>query len=117
LTGHVDLAIQLKNAERFRLPLVRDLVLDGAMQFVSNNPTALGAVALVERRLAAVNEHHLKARLDLPGAQPKIALLHLNRSALALAGGDSMISLAALVPLILILMTITGAVYPAIDLT
>ena len=30
---------------------------------------------------------------------------------------DGIISLAALVPLILILMTITGAVYPAIDLT
>src|SRR5262249_40844712 len=32
-------------------------------------------------------------------------------------GADGLISLSALVPLILILMTITGAVYPAIDLT
>src|SRR5439155_7366936 len=31
--------------------------------------------------------------------------------------GEKVVSLAALVPLILILMTITGAVYPAIDLT
>src|SRR5204863_6491180 len=54
---------------------------------------------------------------DVPDLEPKVALLRLTRTPVAVTGGDSMISLAALVPLILILMTITGAVYPAIDLT
>jgi sodium transport system permease protein len=113
----VDLAVRLKNPERFHLPLSRDTVLDGDVQFVSNHAGALGALALVERRLAAVHEHNLESRLNVTGAKSKVALLHLTRTPLAVAGADSVISLAALVPLILILMTITGAVYPAIDLT
>jgi sodium transport system permease protein len=115
--GEVDLAVHLKNAERFHLPLKRDMILDGDIQFLSNNPTALGALTWVERRLAAVLERNLETRLDLPQVQPKVALLHITRTPLAALGADSMVSLAALVPLILILMTITGAVYPAIDLT
>ena len=71
--------------------------------------TSQSALSLTVRRL--------ETRLGVPGEYPKAALLHLTRTALAVAGGDNMISLAALVPLILILMTITGAVYPAIDLT
>ncbi|HWY86120.1 MAG TPA: hypothetical protein VNX28_05320, partial [Gemmataceae bacterium] len=97
--GEVDLAIHLKDAERFHLPLTRDLILDGDIQFVSGNPAALGALTFVERHLAAVNEYHLETRLGVAGEYPKAALLHLTRTALAVAGGDSMISLAALVPL------------------
>jgi ABC-2 type transport system permease protein/sodium transport system permease protein len=115
--GEVDLAVHVKNADQFHLPLKNDMVLDGNIQFLSNNPTALGALTWVERRLGAVLERNLETRLDLPLVQPKVALLHVTRTALAVAGTDSIVSLAALVPLILILMTITGAVYPAIDLT
>src|SRR5439155_16889449 len=41
----------------------------------------------------------------------------VKRALLSTPGQEGIVSLAALVPLILILMTITGAVYPAIDLT
>ncbi len=44
-------------------------------------------------------------------------LLHPERVAVKREESDSFTSLASLVPLILILMTVTGAVYPAIDLT
>ena len=115
--GEVDVAVHLTNADRFHLPLTADIKLRGNMEFLSNNPAALGAVTLVERRLAAVHEHNLAERMREPNAEPKVALLRLSRTALAGAGGSGLISLAALVPLILILMTITGAVYPAIDLT
>jgi sodium transport system permease protein len=115
--GKVDLAVRLKNAEGFALPLRRDRVLDCEIFFVSNNPAALGALTYVDRKLAALNERSLESRLHLREARPKVALLRVTRNPLAVTGGDSMISLAALVPLILILMTITGAVYPAIDLT
>jgi ABC-2 type transport system permease protein/sodium transport system permease protein len=115
--GEIDLAVRLQGADRFELPLTHDMVLDAEIRYLTNNPTALGALGWVERRLAAVQERNLATRLNLPDVDPKVALLHLTRKPLTVAGTDSMISLAALVPLILILMTITGAVYPAIDLT
>src|ERR1700676_5454809 len=54
--GKVALAVRLKNSEQFRLPLRRDVELGAEIQFVSNNPAALGALTYVERRLAAVHE-------------------------------------------------------------
>src|SRR5207247_335187 len=57
-----------------------------------------------------------KARFNVPGKTPILAL-NLEPITLTTDAGDGTVSLAALVPLILILMTITGAVYPAIDLT
>ena len=67
---------------------------------------------------AFVNEQRLK-RAGLP-SQPMVALeqdvLSQSPDAPRNAAGRSF-SLASLVPLVLVLMTITGAVYPAIDLT
>jgi ABC-2 type transport system permease protein/sodium transport system permease protein len=115
--GKVDLAVRLKDAQRFRLPLTKDIELDADIKYLSSNTVALGAANWIERLLAAVHEHNLQTRLNVPGARPKVALVHVNRNAVTVKEGDSMISLSALIPLILILMTITGAVYPAIDLT
>jgi sodium transport system permease protein len=78
---------------------------------------AQGALAQIDTAFAAANEANLKKRLNAPGVSPRVYVLGVQRIALEAAGPDGMISLAALVPLILILMTITGAVYPAIDLT
>jgi sodium transport system permease protein len=84
---------------------------------VSTSNAAREALAYIDALLAAANEDNLKARLKGPGAGPPITMLSLEHVTLEAAGSDGLISLAALVPLILILMTITGAVYPAIDLT
>jgi sodium transport system permease protein len=75
------------------------------------------ALADVETMFAYFNEAELKVRLGLPGVTKRVHLLNIERVKIETAGGAGVISLAALVPLILILMTITGAVYPAIDLT
>lgn len=83
----------------------------------AHSPTGREALAHVETLLAAANEKDLKDRLNVPGPGPPITLLSLQRITLETSVGDGLISLSALVPLILILMTITGAVYPAIDLT
>src|SRR5436190_16860630 len=48
---------------------------------------------------------------------PPMNLVRLQPVALQTSSDSGLMSLSALVPLILILMTITGAVYPAIDLT
>jgi ABC-2 type transport system permease protein/sodium transport system permease protein len=83
--------------------------------FRPNTPLSRQAARFVERRLQAVNEHDLQKRLAKAGDRATV------RAAWRLVPvaedkGHSF-WLGALVPLILILMTITGAVYPAIDLT
>lgn len=74
-----------------------------------NAPISAAVVDYIERRLQAYNDHYVASRdINLPAAwQLKPAV----------SAADSRSSLATLVPLVLILMTITGAVYPAIDLT
>jgi sodium transport system permease protein len=72
----------------------------------------------LEERFRALNEEFARQALAL--SHPPTELPYLIRSeSLTRTGGQSgpAFSLATLVPLILILMTVTGAVYPAIDLT
>lgn len=80
-----------------------------------NTPLSRQSADFVERRLRAVNEQDLRRRLAKAGDQsPMKAGWRL--IPVAEEQGHSF-WLGALVPLVLILMTITGAVYPAIDLT
>ncbi len=72
----------------------------------------------IEDRLRAVNEDFAKE--ILAQQQPPVVLpVHVESLAIPKQPGttDTPFSLAILIPLILILMTVTGAVYPAIDLT
>jgi sodium transport system permease protein len=80
-----------------------------------NTPISRQAANFVERRLKAVNEHDLQQRLAETG---DTGPLRASWRLLPVADeqGHSF-WLGTLVPLVLILMTITGAVYPAIDLT
>ena len=75
--------------------------------------SALSEVAAeyITKRLDAINENHIKdvLRVRLP--------TDARLEPVSGSGGAAAFSLTTLVPLILILMTITGAVYPAIDLT
>src|SRR5205085_10001706 len=71
--GEIDVAIRLKNTERLRLPLNQDLVLPIDAAYLSNNPAALGALALIERGLASANAYHLETRLGAAGEFPKAA--------------------------------------------
>lgn len=80
-----------------------------------DSPTSRQAVQFVEERLQALNHAVLRGRLaraGLPAGLPAESV----RQPVATTGMVPF-SLATLVPLVLILMTITGAVYPAIDLT
>lgn len=78
-------------------------------------PISRLAANFVERRLRAATEHDLRQRLATAGdRQPLRAVWRLKP--VADEQGHSF-WLGTLVPLVLILMTITGAVYPAIDLT
>jgi len=80
-----------------------------------NTPISRQAANFIVRRLRAMNEQDLLTRLEAKGDdQPLRAGWRLKP--IADEEGQSF-WLGTLVPLVLILMTITGAVYPAIDLT
>jgi ABC-2 type transport system permease protein/sodium transport system permease protein len=116
--GALDLVVVIPElaASPRKLPST-DRVLECQIIALANSPAGAEALIHVERLLAAANEADLKTRLNLPGARPPVTLLTMQRQFVEPTGKDDLIPLSALVPLILILMTITGAVYPAIDLT
>lgn len=68
----------------------------------------------IHRRLVAANEKHLYDELERLGGSDSPRLTSKLKP---LESSDETIQIATLIPLILILMTMTGAVYPAIDLT
>jgi sodium transport system permease protein len=68
----------------------------------------------INRRLRAANEAILYRQLKEFGGEDKPRLTAVLKP---LETSDDTIQIATLIPLILILMTMTGAVYPAIDLT
>src|SRR5262249_1524942 len=74
------------------------------------------AAQWIERIIHFANDQTLDKLLKRP-TEPPAGRLELQRVVTAGDEGDGLISLTSVIPFILILMTITGAVYPAIDLT
>jgi ABC-2 type transport system permease protein/sodium transport system permease protein len=88
---------------------------DYELVYRAGSPQSRQAAEFVAERLRAVNRASLDAQFQQAGIEldePARWELH----AVDEGQGESY-SIATLVPLILILMTVTGAVYPAIDLT
>ena len=85
------------------------------VQFREDDPVSEAALSRLIRLLSAVNEQAAAAmRRATPFEDPPPVLLR----ATAATQDDSRSSMIlAVIPLILVLMTVTGAVYPAIDLT
>lgn len=89
----------------------------GAFQILSRQGDAFGnrAAAEVERRVSAFRDSVVRSLLDQTpvggAAMPFISRVPVKTS------GPAESPLSAFVPLMLVLMTMTGAVYPAIDLT
>ena len=93
----------------------------------SNFGTSVRAADYLRKRIDASN--YVFARRDVNGLRGQMRQLtnrpvlpgsvsrYINKIVEAEEKGTPAISMASLVPLILILMTVTGAVYPAIDLT
>lgn len=81
----------------------------------AGSPTSEAALHLVESRLQAFNEANLDQQLERLGVVAALPAA-TSRHPISFSGAP-IFSLAALIPLILVLMTVTGAVYPAIDLT
>jgi ABC-2 type transport system permease protein/sodium transport system permease protein len=75
------------------------------------------ASRFVEDCFRAVSAQVLSQRLIALGDTNRATPLRAIRRVVKDQGKSSIVSLSALVPFVLIMMTITGAVYPAIDLT
>ncbi len=90
-------------------PLVWELI------YRAGSAPSEAALHFVESRLQAFNKVGLDAELKRMGVVVALPAA-TERHPVGYAGAPNF-SLAALIPLILVLMTVTGAVYPAIDLT
>lgn len=110
--GVVDLGIIVEESPKFdseaqapgRVRLV----------YVDRLPRSVEAYRFVLERLETLNQSFLRARARAAGNPTGVNRISV--TTLPAATGSSAF-LASLVPLVLLLMTVTGAVYPAIDLT
>ena len=86
------------------------------LSYRSSSPFSLDARRFIEDRLRTVNEFILVERLR--GLDPPLTIpIATTPKPIVTEEASPSFSMATLIPLILILMTVTGAVYPAIDLT
>ncbi len=115
--GSVDLGIRVRRRPPVRPGWPPDF--DWELVYRLDSGLAPEAITLVERLCEAANAERLQRRLARHGDPSRVAPVRLLRRPLAegASAGSRRVPLTALVPLVLILMTITGAVYPAIDLT
>lgn len=79
-----------------------------------NSSSSTTAMRFVRDRLEAVNNEYLRRQVAEAGVPVQLPVVAKRRT---IPSDAEPLSLTTLIPLILILMTITGAVYPAIDLT
>jgi sodium transport system permease protein len=84
--------------------------------YSSNSPKSRDIRDWFEKRIREVNDKYRIEYLERM-KQKVTTLVEIEEHQPQLADSQTAISFAALMPLILVLMTITGAVYPAIDLT
>lgn len=111
----IDLAIRVTLLEPDKPPLFGPPPAEFAIFHRSGSIGSETAMRFFEDRFRAVNEEFLARKLkDIDvDVQPPIRLVRQPTE----VDVTPSLSLASLVPLVLILMTITGAVYPSIDLT
>jgi ABC-2 type transport system permease protein/sodium transport system permease protein len=93
------------------------LAADIDLLYLDGSPVSREALRYLEKRLSAANAHFLGDRLRLLDVSQRPVPVRIHTLPLADVEQKFAVSLTAVVPLVLILMTITGAVYPAIDLT
>lgn len=109
-SGQVDVAVIVRRPDASRQGRTLQI------QLLYRDTSALSQVGLdyLQRRFSAFNEQYLVERLQVVGVKTQPPIMSEVR---AIRDARPAVSLTTLIPLILILMTITGAVYPAIDLT
>jgi ABC-2 type transport system permease protein/sodium transport system permease protein len=97
-----------------------DVGFDVELLYLPHSSTGPAATALVEKHLLESGEKLLADRLKHLQLRQRPAPVHVVRRKIEDSEGGTLsglVSIRSVIPFILILMTVTGAVYPAIDLT
>lgn len=97
--------------------LLRPMALDADLVVLEGSASSVQTAEFVEAAFQAANTRVLAERLRLLRVPQRAVPVQTRRTAVRDPEAGPPFSLVALAPLVLILMTITGAVYPAIDLT
>jgi ABC-2 type transport system permease protein/sodium transport system permease protein len=113
----VDLGIRVLNQDQINRHAERNIAVDLEVVHLEGATSALDALRVLKDRLAIAGQRELAGRLRSQGLPQREEPFRAVVKTLPDPEAKPGLSLGALVPLILILMTITGAVYPAIDLT
>jgi ABC-2 type transport system permease protein/sodium transport system permease protein len=113
--GQLDLGVRISNVKR-NLDLLSPVECE-LIYMDDGSAPPLDALDFVQRRLLAANVTLFQARLSQREGRETQAPIRTSHRALEDPDRKAYGALATLLPLVLILMTITGAVYPAIDLT
>jgi ABC-2 type transport system permease protein/sodium transport system permease protein len=110
----IELALREEQAHVGLRPVTPgDLAGDWDVVYREDLPASREAAHFVRQAAAAIDLRDLRAMVKGPPRQPHFVAAPLKMSDEERGG----LRLAVFVPLVLILMTMTGAVYPAIDLT
>lgn len=117
--GKVDLGIIVEKGDFQHITEEEDVAFDLQLIAVKDAPYATTAVSAVEKRISFANVRLLQERLKILNITQRPEPVTTKFLLLDSTGGISSgaMSLTSLIPVVLILMTITGGVYPAIDLT
>jgi ABC-2 type transport system permease protein/sodium transport system permease protein len=113
----IDLGIRVRNLKELARVPPRDRALDLELIYLEDSAESRAALRWVESQCSLANVHILQRSLTALGVSQRRVPVQTFRVPEKNPAQQEGNFLAVLVPLILILMTITGAVYPAIDLT
>ncbi len=116
-TGAVHLVVRVLTATPGRPTPDRNVRADVETRYVPQFTLSTQALAEFEKQLALANQAFLQQRIKLLLPQIRQTAVPVQVQPEPVEVKAESVTLAALIPVILILMTITGAVYPAIDLT
>ncbi len=114
-SGEIDLAIRVSETDyRTGFPMMPNGI---SCDYIYRKGSKIseGALARIKKTLTRFNKYDLRRRLEQMRRSSEELIVGNEVS--TVAKNTKQASLATLIPLVLILMTITGAVYPAIDLT
>lgn len=117
--GKVDLGVLLEKGDLTDITEERDVAYDLKLIAIKNASFAATAASVLEKRVSLANARILQERFKVLNLtqrpEPVTTEFLLLEPVEGISAGA--VSLASLIPVVLILMTITGGVYPAIDLT
>jgi ABC-2 type transport system permease protein/sodium transport system permease protein len=116
-SGDADVGVRLKPPGPFRADPRRLLFVDCEMVYLEGSARSYDAVRYLEALTADANAALVGAGLERIGVKQRGDPVRLRAEMLAADPSKRFSLVPILVPLVLVLMTMTGAVYPAIDLT